>query len=98
MNLKASHPKLPTIGGHGKINGMNFLPNAKLVAQLSETDVRQLNPVTYDIKKTALENAYDAMVSELVPDTLKFNPKCKIIDFDSNSCFFYIKRLIKLPW
>ena len=30
-----------------------FLPNKKLVAQLSETDVRQLNPVTYDIKKTA---------------------------------------------
>jgi hypothetical protein len=69
----------------------------RLVHDLKENDIRSLAPTSYDIKKQALEESYDAMVSENIPSKLKLNPECKIIDFDSEFCFFYIKRLIKLP-
>ena len=44
-----------------------------------------------------MDESYLAMISENIPVKLKLNPECKIIDYDSNFCFFYINRLIKLP-
>ena len=69
----------------------------KLVEKLTEADIRALAPITYDIKKQALDESYSAMISENIPLKLKLNPECKIIDYDSDFCFFYINRLIKLP-
>ncbi len=69
----------------------------QLTNTLTEDDVISLDPTSYDIKLSALQTSYSNMISESVPETLILNPKCNIIDFDDHTCFFYIKRLIKLP-
>ena len=69
----------------------------KIAQSFTEADIRQINTPLYDEKLAALNTSYDNMLSESVPSTLTFNPKCKIIDYDSTTCFFYISRLIKLP-
>jgi len=37
------------------------------------------------------------MIGNSVPKNLMFNPKCKIIDFDDQTVFFYIVHLMKMP-
>lgn len=69
----------------------------RMVQSFRESDIRTINESLYDEKLAALTTSYDNMLSESVPDILILNPACKIIDFDSETCFFYIKRLVKLP-
>tara|TARA_Y100001935_G_scaffold255367_1_gene267986 strand:- start:3016 stop:4074 length:1059 start_codon:yes stop_codon:yes gene_type:complete len=69
----------------------------KICSNLTTNDVMSLNPTTYQVKISALEDSLKTMQTPLIPPTLLFNPNCKIIDFDETQTFFYVDRLIKLP-
>ena len=56
-----------------------------------------MNPTKYQIQFDALKKSYDYMIGNSVPKKLIFNPKCKIIDFDDHTVFFYIVHLMKMP-
>ena len=67
------------------------------IQQLSPSDIESLDPTQYRKKRSSLQHSYDQMMSPTLPDPLIFNPKCNVIDFDSEHTFFYVDRLIKLP-
>ena len=81
---------------HGDLSNF-FLECERLARTLTPKKLKALNPTKYRIKLEALEKSYAKMTNPTLPTTLKFNPKCKIIDFDDTQTFFYIDRLIKLP-
>ena len=74
-----------------------FLECERIARTLTPKKLKALNPTKYSVKLAALEKSYTMMTHPTLPTTLKFNPKCKIIDFDDTQTFFYIDRLIKLP-
>ena len=74
-----------------------FLECERIARSLTPKKIKALNPTKYSIKLAALEKSYTKMTTPILPTTLKFNPKCKIIEFDDSQTFFYIDRLIKLP-
>ena len=74
-----------------------FLECHRICNALSPIDIEQLSPIQYQNKLSKLQDSYSQMMSPTLPESLIFNPKCNVIDFDSEQTFFYVDRLIKLP-
>ncbi len=84
--------------GKWAVNKPQFFNECRSICkQLTLSAIQNLHPTQYHIKLTALEKSFNRMMRPKLPSKLKFNSKCKIIEWDDTHTFFQTNHLMKLP-